>query len=714
MVNILLSFLSFVRVNEKEIDIIGNAESDGVEKTSDDNTPKKSVKVKEINKIEYAALDEIDKLGLTYTTNESGLRYVLQNIKKGEKLDGYVVLVSQKVKDGIVETTDKTHMAFIKDRTEEILSADFYKDKKPEKDIFKPVPFDEGAGTEETIKTVLDTTSKIEAVSKGENVNLYIDISGGLRDASILLLITSRILECFDNIIVKDVIYSKLGPTYKTGTIEKHKRMFDLLTLVAGVEEFVTFGSVRSLEKYLATVQDEITPEIKATIEAMRNFSEKMQLCRSTDFEEAINELDEALKEFANCFAKKQDEKRNITEKLFDTLYKKIFDKYDALFAKGQSRSEKKVSQFRWCLNNGYLQQAMTLITEQTPQIYFDAENPILRFNDKNKENEINEKWKIEEDAKRGDKLDFPSWLMFRYNYSEKENVFEMERKKILAEIDAASKKSSFTSEIGEKLIAKLIELKKEKPKNQEKGKHASEKEKNRPFESVDEVIKEINKTIRKHLELVLTKKAEYNRIEFEKDLKICVERAKWLGYFNRGQLLNNIEVFLNWYNSDKEIDAFISPTDTEIMPIMEYLKTEYRLKEEYSEESHQKKRLEPKKEFVNQFLWNKRTNNAKVFFKAEKIKGSYSAIFNVPFVIYPGNASNLLKMLKNNILSSENPSIIRNVVSYYEIKDERNATNHANINRTYSTDYNALKKKIDRFICGLEKINGNVKLSHL
>ena len=653
--NILLSFLSFVRFN----------------------------KDKTVQEIEYAQIDSQDHLGKTHTTNESALRYVLQDIPKGEKLDAYVALVSELVKKDPAGDTGKKHLQYIQDRTNEILNKACYVDKKPKREVFEPISYNEGASSEASIKTVMDAISKIVSVTNNEKLNLYVDITGGLRDANMLLLITSRILEHLDNVTVKDIIYSKLNSSFTEGTIEHRKRIFDLLTLVAGVEEFVTFGSVRSLEKYFATVKEDITPEIAAAVIAMKNFSEKIQLCRSTDFDEAIDELDKALKSFGEHYKSKPESERNMTEKLFAGLYRNITEKYAELFAEGKSDRYKKVSQFRWCLDNGYLQQAMTLITEQAPLVFFAKERPLLQFCNEAKQDELLQMWDVAEKGKKGDKLDFPNWLMFRYSYTEKGKEFETKRKALIEELKEVSTKKEFNEQKGSEFISKLIEIKNDEilAKKQQSNKHG--KGNDLPYEDLGKAIKGINALIKSNfLEKIASGKFQKIKMEeIDGLLKNFLERAQWIGYIDNERLLANLKLFLEWYIAP---DSYKGPE----LPIIEYIKGNYHPKEGAG--------IREKNKFVNDMI-NSKQSHMKAY------NGSYANMFGVPFMTYPSNARTMLNMFRYNVLKSDVPDIIRQVVSYYEIKDERNAANHANINRDNSTDYNELRNKIDNFIKALE-----------
>lgn len=626
-------------------------------------------------KVTYSELDK-DKIGETYTTNESGLRYVLQSLEEGEKLDAYVALVSRDVREKIPsEKLGKTHLELIKDRFDKIFSQEYYREKIPKGDILKTIDYNEYGSTEESIKTVveaIDWIDNLRLAAHGEKINLYVDISGGLRDANMILLITSRILEYMEDIRVKNIIYSKLSDRTH-GTIEGRKKIFDLLSLVAGVEEFVNFGSVRSLENYLVTVKNDITPEIASIIKAMKSFSEKIQLCRSTDFNKAIDELDKALKCFEKCKRNKVEQDKNMTEKMFAKLYMRINEKYRKLFAEGQSESDRKVSQIRWCLENNYLQQAMTLITEQGPEVLFDPEKQLISFVDKSKENEIREKYELEEGNKKKDKLSFETWLMFRYTYTDKDTSFEEERKKIIDEIAKISKKATFNKEDCNVYIEQLVDLheREHDAKKQQDNKHKSDK--NSLYGNIQQVNKKVNGIIKNSF-LSIVVQGKYETIDYDQiraNLKEIEEKARWLGSLDREALLENLKLFSEWFKN-QETDC------SKKIPLMENIA---------------KLSLDERKKYLKDL-------QSKTDASHKDYNGSYGEMLGIPFKAYPSNSASMLNMVRDGVLKCKSEKII---VSYYEIKDERNATNHANINRSDSTDYQELKSRIENFIAKLE-----------
>ena len=85
-----------------------------------------------------------------------------------------------------------------------------------------------------------------------DEVRLYMDITGGPRNAAMILLVISRLL-AYHGIIVDDVYYSgykeiENGP----GEITVHKVLdiYELFDIIAGFEEFKLFGSAKKLNTY--------------------------------------------------------------------------------------------------------------------------------------------------------------------------------------------------------------------------------------------------------------------------------------------------------------------------------------------------------------------------------------------------------------------------------------------------------------------------------
>lgn len=334
-----------------------------------------------LNKAKYLALEE-DGAGSTVITNESGLRHLMQILKaKGEILDQYLFLCTAQVENSVpVFVRDKqrieypkTHLQIFSDRAEELFGLEYYSEYKgiSTKDFLIKVDYADSDPQKSMIKVVEATIDLKNRLTDGEKIKLYLDLSGGLRISNMILMIVSRLLEYFPEIEVQEVICSELpNNNREKGIISSHTDTYELLDMVAGINEFANYGSTGTLKKYVARNG---STSVETLVAAMTDFSEKIQLCRYGEFKESILRLNEAI-----CKFKKLEGELGLTHNMFKVFLEPLEDKYQPLFDNNMDTIDYDLKLIRWCLSNNYLQQAITLVTERCPMIMFKASNPLL------------------------------------------------------------------------------------------------------------------------------------------------------------------------------------------------------------------------------------------------------------------------------------------------------------------------------------------------
>lgn len=208
-----------------------------------------------------------------------------------------------------------------------------------------------------------------------EEYTLHADMTGGMRNASMMMLGVMRLLE-YSQIKMGRVLYSN----WERGRVEDSADVYRFFDLVAGAKEFVNYGSVIELNNYFAK-EKETSAELKGLLSAMENFSESIKLCQYGEFKKAIRKLGENIE----LFLQKLDAQRDANDRLFSTMLPKpdaqkdandrlfytmlpiIKKSYEPLLA-----SDNDLEIIDWCVKRGYLQQAMTLYTERVPEFIFD------------------------------------------------------------------------------------------------------------------------------------------------------------------------------------------------------------------------------------------------------------------------------------------------------------------------------------------------------
>lgn len=95
-----------------------------------------------------------------------------------------------------------------------------------------------------------DQTRAISAVLEqvAENDNLYIDLSGGMRDTATLLLIVARYLKDIRMVQTKKVLYSELKGN--SSVVRDSTGLYNLMDLITAVDAFFSTGTTEKLKAY--------------------------------------------------------------------------------------------------------------------------------------------------------------------------------------------------------------------------------------------------------------------------------------------------------------------------------------------------------------------------------------------------------------------------------------------------------------------------------
>ena len=278
-------------------------------------------------------------------TNESAVRHLL---KKKISLDKIFILASKKIRSDIENYSDDgkpiTHLDFFLRRVENIL---------PDTTC-ETFPYDENISGDENLKSVADMAGKIQnyaAQFKDEEIILHVDLTGGMRHINMMMLDLTRLLE-YSGLTVGSLLYSNFGKK----TVEELKNIYDLFQLIAGVEEFVNFGSVKALKNYYA--DKNLSEPLQKLLAAMENFAEAIKLCHYGQFHDAIINLHDAVRDF-------EPSADDVQDILMARLIERIREDYHRLIV---NRYLDDLEVIRWCLEKDYLQQALTLYTERIPE----------------------------------------------------------------------------------------------------------------------------------------------------------------------------------------------------------------------------------------------------------------------------------------------------------------------------------------------------------
>lgn len=286
-----------------------------------------------VSAVSYANIDGEPVL----TTNESAVRYLLQKIS----LDKIFIFASKKIRELIVGM-EQTHLDFFIERVKKFCPNAAY-------EIYD---YDETTCGADNLKSVTEMAGRIQKFAAGNEVTLHVDLTGGMRDINIMMLNLTRLLD-YSGLKIGQLLYSNFGKK----TVEELKNIYDLFQLIAGVEEFVNFGSVKALKIYYT--DKDLSAPLKKLLDTMENFAEAIKLCHYGQFRTAIINLHDAVHDFDKHLS------ADVEDVLMARLIGRIKDDYHHIIV---NRELDDAEVIRWCLNHDYLQQALTLYTERIPE----------------------------------------------------------------------------------------------------------------------------------------------------------------------------------------------------------------------------------------------------------------------------------------------------------------------------------------------------------
>ena len=288
-------------------------------------------------------------------TNESAVRYLMHSLQaKGETLDDIFLFSTNRVREKVAVKDDQENFTILthEECFEKRLQAEFASHSP----AIHITPYDESEPVEESIRRVASMAEEIKKYQKqhaDEPIVLHADMTGGFRHASMMMLAVMQLLKYY-HIQIGRVVYSN----YLQKKIEDVTEVHRMFTLVSGADEFVRFGSVQAIREYFSQVPaTQQSQSLRELLQAMQEFSDAIAICRTGLIDQAVQELNTKIETFWNSWDK------NLQENVFVQIIETIRDEYGALIQGNNSQ----LDIIEWCLDKGFLQQAMTLCTEWLP-----------------------------------------------------------------------------------------------------------------------------------------------------------------------------------------------------------------------------------------------------------------------------------------------------------------------------------------------------------
>lgn len=179
----------------------------------------------------------------------------------------------------------------------------------------------------------------IEAAQTADEI--FLETTGGLRDAVMYLLLISRALS-YAGVKTAGAVYSN----YATRSITDAMPIIRLFDLIGGMQEATSFGNVRTLREYYGSPAQ--NDSVEKLLTAMENLWETIALCRTERLTGCLDEFNAAM-----------ERAQNSADPLMRALLPAFGKKY------GKKMSIPGV--IKWCVDSDMLQQALTIYRERIP-----------------------------------------------------------------------------------------------------------------------------------------------------------------------------------------------------------------------------------------------------------------------------------------------------------------------------------------------------------
>lgn len=349
-------------------------------------------------------------------TNEAAVRYLCRYLgNNGRSLNKIYAFCTYEVKESVLDN-------FNDDVLDELFGKKISETEKTENttlEYFKRFVKSISPNTE--VNDLFVSTDKpAEIIDVMEKINpedkIFLDITGGLRDAVFNITLLSRFAE-FNGNNVEKVIYSLFIPG--KNEVRDFTSSFKLMELMNGISEFASFASTDRILKYFENSNND---SIKKLTSTMLKFTDAITLGKSGNIESGLMELRETIEKF----------EKTTTEDMSEKIFKYLIQLIKGKFFEGQDIDY--LSIIEWCLDNKLVQQALTLYTEKIPKYLFEKE--IISCSSEQKEKVLKHK-KIETEEYYyifwSDYLVAPSPTEIMKNIFKDENIDVENEKKIKA-----------------------------------------------------------------------------------------------------------------------------------------------------------------------------------------------------------------------------------------------------------------------------------------
>ena len=229
------------------------------------------------------------------------------------------------------------------------------------------IPFVDGADF-----TAGPLADVMQRVQQGDEI--YLETTGGFRNAVMHLLLLSRILT-YKGIRTAGAVYSN----FTEGEIQDVSHLISLFDFVGGMQELTSFGNVRTLRMYYH--EREHAQEIDQLLDSVDRLWECITLCKTNQIPHRMERFNQALESAENCG---------------DHLMHALLPAFRNKFGKKLTTP----GLIKWCVQSDMLQQALTVYKERIPAYLLIERPDILHVPDGMPEPEMHKDYISKEEAR--------------------------------------------------------------------------------------------------------------------------------------------------------------------------------------------------------------------------------------------------------------------------------------------------------------------------
>lgn len=279
----------------------------------------------------YIKADGSEKRYSGVLTNDAPFRCLIDEMRSGGlSCDNVMVLCTDRVKqkDGLNR--------FKKRVLEEFGLADKVKE----------IDISDNPDEAEIIKKSVEI---MNLLSEGDN--LYIDISGGLRDFLFILIAVLRFAQ-IKGIGIKKMLYSN----FSNLLLIDRTKIYGMYDFISGADEFVGFGKTQKLFEYYKGTNNQKIIEV---LGILKEIEEALVLCDHQHIKKIFKKLNKAINTF--------DINNNKTDLLFNEFISIVEREYGSI-----SHEPDALDIIEWCIEKDFIQSALSFWTELVPDCFIE------------------------------------------------------------------------------------------------------------------------------------------------------------------------------------------------------------------------------------------------------------------------------------------------------------------------------------------------------